>query len=263
MPPSAARSSIFILYSLSNLNIYMRNIFLSIALITSIFSTAVGCPYPAPHEAAVVVDPLPPGETTIVPEPAHATSSPYFIDLDAAEMIVCKTGPKTGRTGTVDIIDQDTWITAAHVVVGTQACNIFGEPAEVTYVNEELDIAVVKAKTGPITRFPINCSGIAAGHVLLALGYAGDRYVMNKLASTSEKATFIDHATKKYIVNNGTILVGEVISGMSGGPVVNENGELVGIILANSTGGPHLSYVRDLKDTYLCQKSAPVVTPGS
>lgn len=138
--------------------------------------------------------------------------------------------------GTAFHIGGGRYITAAHVVNNGE-CTIAGLPAPKVAVIPELDFAEVG---GPVDRpkFDISCDGFGAGKEYLAIGYA-----LGKLRVT---LPLLNSAFGKD-GNNSMFVGGDMIPGMSGGPMIDRAYRVSGINLQRWPSG-----ARSLSETYLC-----------
>jgi S1-C subfamily serine protease len=177
------------------------------------------------------------------------------INFELVRQIVCG-DPEADRfgTGTAVIIADDIAMTAAHVV-GVKCWDLrTRKEIQVYYVDYERDFALIRFPTVPNQPvMPYDCSGFTPGSGYSAIGFArGERLVLNRLIATAEVSppgTFIAGKPSSGL----RLLRGEVIPGMSGGPVLNELGVIVGMNSATDNRG--IGLVRDLKDTVLCDAS--------
>jgi S1-C subfamily serine protease len=201
-----------------------------------------------------------------VPAPAPRTytvpTSPYTVPLDSIIRIQC------GQwSGTAEVIDGGTLLTASHVVAGNKQCTFVDAGVTrvmvVAYNNVKLDYAVLHTVTGKRKRIPINCNGFVTGQPYIAVGYAHGRDFAVQ-AAVAENGYSDSRDPKSGLEFNHTRALRGVtdgrpaaIPGMSGGPIFNLYGEIVGTTIASPKDDrdPHI-LARELKDTYLCQGKA-------
>lgn len=125
-------------------------------------------------------------------------------------------------------------------------------PATVIFEDDTLDYAILKAPTPRGQHLDIDCSGFVRGEDYVSVGYPGDIFVARYLTATGQLAEPWGHLWSYW--RGQRLLLGTVIPGMSGGPVVSlRSGKVVGITNGYDTNVPH-SFSRQLKDTYLCAK---------
>lgn len=190
--------------------------------------------------------------------PIANLSSPVtksFIDLNPINLLVCG-----HSSGTSIIIGKNLMLTANHVIDGYAICSMYGIKSTVVYKNIDQDIAAVVVPTGNASRLEVNCGGFKSMETYYAVGFAeGKSFIVNKLIAMDG---FVDVP----IINDRRMakhlrpLLGTVIPGMSGGPILDEDGKVVGITLATSvipgsSGDNPVAYSRELKETFLCEKT--------
>jgi S1-C subfamily serine protease len=199
-----------------------------------------------------------PSSTIAISQPSsltHFKAEPedqFFINLTAVRHIVC---PAVG-SGTGEIIDTDTILTANHVTKNAGTCmdDATGVAGEVIYSNADLDISVMRFPAGtlPSSKMKIDCSGFRKGRTYYAIGWQrGTDLIVNRVIGTEEFGMLIDRKTNT-LFNRVALVRGNIIPGMSGGPIVDEHGVLVGTNQATNKGG--IGWSRELRDTYLCTK---------
>lgn len=137
------------------------------------------------------------------------------IDTSPVVQLVCE-----DRSGTAVKIDDDTYITAAHVAVG-ENCKVGGTAIVLTEIDTTRDFAVF---TGPASRISAKytCRGFSSDEEYLAVGHA---FGWKELTYQPVRASGFGVRGEPT-----QMFTGEVIPGMSGGPVYGKNGRVVGIV---------------------------------
>jgi hypothetical protein len=190
-------------------------------------------PYAAVKAGAIALALLIPADATSSTQTSRWVFYPYV------EQVVCD-----NSFGTAFRIGHNRLLSVDHVTSHT-GCTVDNEPITVELADPELDFSIaLSARPGPnIVKY--SCAGIKAGEWVYAIGHAKGwpRQQMIALVSRGWK-----HPDGMAILHgNGT-----VIPGMSGGPVINAAGEVVATVNAYNPW-INLSFVRELKDTPLCQ----------
>lgn len=162
-----------------------------------------------PAEAKVVVDPRP------------------------VVQVICE-----DRKGTAVAIDHDTYISVVHVTEA-KGCQINGVPIEVLHTDAK-DFSILK---GPRTEVKArySCRGFKPDAEYIAVGYGGG---WPTLMYQPLRASGFKVVGQPY-----QMFTGEVIPGMSGGPVYDRRGRVVGIV---NMRWPARSL--PLSETNLCKK---------
>lgn len=121
--------------------------------------------------------------------------------------------------GTAVKVGPNTYLTAAHVV-DEGVCKVDGQEIVVTSIDKNIDFATF---TGPASnsQLPIDCRGFIPKELYLSRGYA-----YGGLADFEEMMVASSYKVRG---THFIALVGEIIPGMSGGPLINEAGKVVGI----------------------------------
>lgn len=166
----------------------------------------------------------------------------YLIDPHAVVKVVCPMGYGSGVH-----LGEGRVLTAFHVVDHEpSACFVNGKPANVIYVDPQMDVAMLQADLGSLPAARWSCQGYAIDESYGALGYPmGGNFAAYVVQRRRGHDTPVDLGN----VFPFPIFQGRVIPGMSGGPVVRGDGYVVGLINATGTDS---SLLRDLRDTTLC-----------
>jgi S1-C subfamily serine protease len=179
------------------------------------------------------------------------------INLDLIRQVLCiKDGE--GGTGTMFYIGDGKFLTADHVSADRTCTDLAtGQPLTILKRDKLKDIALLKMDipTEQIQyKFKLNCKGFKKGKSYYAfgyhyiLGYQGNRLVATKKFTGSD--FIVDDV---YKMEGLRVLVGFIIQGMSGGPIIDmETGEVIGLNNVTGSGGSR-AYSRELKDTFICQ----------
>lgn len=154
------------------------------------------------------------------------------IKTEPVVQVVCE-----DRKGTAVKIGDDSYITAAHVAVAS-GCEIDGTPVVNVEVDTARDYAIVR---GPSSRrsAKYSCRGFLPDTEYLGVGYAFGWKNLTYQPLRSSGFKVVGEPTQMF--------TGEVIPGMSGGPVFDRSGAVVGIV---NMRWPARSL--PLKETSLC-----------
>jgi hypothetical protein len=176
---------------------------------------------------------------------ASATDAPQplYADVEQVRQVLCDTA-----RGTAFRVGIGAMVTARHVTHGRR-CTIDGEPVNVTWESEELDLAVIRTKVygKPL---PIDCGGYQDGEAYAAIGYAFGQ-PRQRVIFTLFMAD-LDARLPRWMKFR-TLVGDRFIPGMSGGINMNRRGVVVGVINGFNRDAP-LSYSLAMKDTPLCPK---------
>ena len=174
--------------------------------------------------------------------PAIPQAAPIYANIEQIKLVSCDGGEVTGtafRTGT------GAFTTANHLTSG-RVCQIDGEPVQVTWSSNELDIAITRTAVYGVP-LEIDCGGMADGQEVVGIGYAAGIPLQRAISAIAS-----DEMTRRYQWGGFTTLLSPVrfIPGMSGGPVL-AGGKVVGIVNGLHLYEP-LSFSQSLSETPLC-----------
>lgn len=163
--------------------------------------------------------------------PAPITGALHY---PLVHQVICKEG-----RGTAFRVGPNRMLSVAHVTKNSN-CKINGRPFA-SVEPEGQDFAEVTVADRKLGALPINCDGFQPGEWYWAVGYAGgyEWQTVTRLYATIHKDIGM------------RLLRGEVIRGMSGGPILNAKGEVVGTVNAKNIFVP-VAYSVELADTPVC-----------
>jgi S1-C subfamily serine protease len=139
-------------------------------------------------------------------------------------------------------------VTNAHVVAGVAKPKVVDKNGThrttVIWFDPDLDMAVLRALDLAGKPLPLVNQTADTGTEAAVLGYPGGG------AFKADPAAIIDAftATGRNIYNQETAtreiysMKADVISGNSGGPLINKNGEVIGVVFAHSVAYQHVGY---------------------
>ncbi len=196
-----------------------------------------------------------------VKHPKRDYSKPYtpqiFLNFGLIRKIMCAdTKSDDSFVGTGFIIQRGMMVTAAHVLDGQCIDTRTGSLLTVVTKDHVNDVAVLSFNDGssPQTHyFPYSCEGFKKHQHYSALGYPfGGDLIMTKLVDADDKLGPADKLSNDP-ADGMEVLYGDIIEGMSGGPVIDDNGVAVGI--NSGTNHEGIGFSRALKDAGLCQSA--------
>lgn len=168
------------------------------------------------------------------------------INLEMIRHVTCiSPDGLSGGFGTAVFINDNMFVTAAHVS-NNRICRDTQTGTLLTqyYVDEEDDIALLTATTGPGNPIRFTCERFRTGQTYFTLGYVDGQLILNRLVATDDYGNVIFNHLRR--------LNGLLIPGQSGGPIIDENGIMVGINNVTNLTREY-AYSRELADTVLCE----------
>jgi hypothetical protein len=174
--------------------------------------------------------------------------------------------------GTGVVVAQGRVLTADHVVLGAQECDLATGPlipgidivgasqlARVQESDAGHDWALLSVDTADRMPAPISCDGFASGALYFAVGYFnGDDLSVQALRATSMVWTTPPQPDFPFKDEGVRIFDGIATEGQSGSPVFDARGRVTGIIVI--AVGKMRSGAVDLRNTSLCRKGASPAT---
>lgn len=146
------------------------------------------------------------------------------------------------------VADEGIVITNAHVIAGVAAPMVIDRNGThrttVIAFNPDLDLAVLRSLDLAGKPLALTAKTVATGTPGAVLGYPGGGEFR------ADPAAIIDsfEATGRNIYNKNSVtreiysMNADVISGNSGGPLINKNGEVIGVVFAHSVSYQHVGY---------------------
>ena len=181
-----------------------------------------------------------------------SNSSESMIDLKSVKLIFCG-----ANVGTVVVIDDRTLLTANHVTEGNLACidDITGDVGSVDLRDTENDISTIKFARKTFSddhKLKISCKGFKKNNIYYAVGWErGTDLVVNRLKATGSFRTInAEHSRFEHV----SVLIGRMVKGMSGGPVIDKNGKMVGMNTA--TDSIATAFSKAMRDTVFCYSAS-------
>ncbi len=186
---------------------------------------------------------------------APVSSPDYLIPIEPLVKISCA----KQTSGSAEIVGNNTYLTASHVVAGNDRCILpDGSTATVVFDNRQLDFAVLMADTTGKRQYRLNCQGMRKGELYLAIGYAEAGLVIQPITGTGAHKSYHDRKTKVTVLNTAVATrpfeLPAVYPGMSGGPVLDMQGRVVGIVSGVIDDPKNAAAIREVKDTFLCKR---------
>lgn len=178
------------------------------------------------------------------PKPSTAPvslPSPYMLDAATLAYVDCDK-----YMGSAVHLGGGRYITAAHVASAT-GCKIGGKPVTIEAISISGDWAIIRSDAHLPFYAITSCGRLVEGQVYFASGYAeGNPWPVT-----------IRLVAERYRDNAGiSWLRGSIVSGMSGGSVVDSDGVVHAINDMRLGDGVPLGGVVELADTPLCKKGS-------
>lgn len=206
-----------------------------------------------------------PAEKTAAPlhPAAKKVTEPYtltiFVNFELVRHITCVDEQNNKSSGTGFMVGPTKMITAAHVVTDDVCWDTRSEtPLTLKEYDDANDYAVMEADMGfhPQAQFMrVSCDGLKPKKIYDSIGFArGIALIMTHQKASKKKSP------EGFVLSNGRdavglrLVFGDIIPGMSGGPIIDKDGVVVAI--NSATDGRGIGLVRELKDTSICPKKS-------
>lgn len=218
-----------------------------------IFSILLTLSFPIPNAtiapSAVKAATVEKAFQNVTPEPEPKDSR-----LDGIRLIIC--GNSDGAwTGTMFHYDANRYITAYHVAHGG-ICFDKATHTRLKAIHLDVgnDFAIVESPVSLDNKYyKLSCAPFITGNTYHAIGCAGGESLL------AQDLIAVDKYTNGFFIYQGSAkvhlrqFIGNIIPGMSGGPVMDDKWVVHGINNA-SWSEKNLSWSRELKDSTLCRK---------
>lgn len=171
---------------------------------------------------------------------------------DAVRLANCGDGDRRWR-GTIVHIGHLRYMTAFHVGNGICYDAKTGTKLNLVYSDPGNDFAILESPRDlDSSILKISCIPFIAGRTYHSIGWAiGEQLVVEELKATSSH-TGMFFMIEQNIAFHMRVLIGSIIPGMSGGPIIDDNWNVYGINNATSDKGTR-GYSREMADTALCK----------
>lgn len=194
--------------------------------------------------------------TPIFITPDAALGAPANPHLFGIRLMVCKDKNAQYWVGTMFHYADRKYITANHVAGNDAQCfdAETSTPVKLIHGDSINDFAIVETpKNLDNVYFEISCEPFISGNTYQSLGWAGGTVLLQKGIKASWVYTDKNFKVEGMVNYHLRKFKGLIISGMSGGPIVDENWVVHGINNVSDTDYD-LSWSRELSDTVLCNK---------
>jgi S1-C subfamily serine protease len=186
----------------------------------------------------------------VAPPPPSLRNDPEILAAAEATYKIESIGCGGKVDGSGFPLDSRHVITAAHVVAGTSGTRVMDARGEenvagtVVYINTNIDIAVIRVRSGLRHVLTITPRAARRGDSGAAVGYPGGERRTISLARVRARtdARGRDIYDRKLVSRSVYVLLAEVRQGNSGGPFVDDDGVVRGMVFAASADDPTESY---------------------
>lgn len=165
--------------------------------------------------------------------------SPYVLDANTIAYVSCG-----DYMGTAVYLGAGEYLTAAHVIGHGGGCSVLGKPIRILHIDLPGDWALFHADIHPAFHAVLSCSRLVEGQVYFSSGFAEGMPwpVTTRLIGESFRE------------DGESYLRGNIVNGMSGGPISDMDGVVHAINDTRSGDGIPHSGVVEIADTTLCHK---------
>lgn len=161
--------------------------------------------------------------------------------------------------GTGFVISPNMVVTASHTIGHYRVCRDFKSNSSGVIVENhpDKDYAILRFPAVRAPSMKINCNGFTRDETYFSFGWRdGEEFVTYGVTATGEYRSITPKDSRTY--HNMSRLIGTLIPGMSGGPIVDKFGVVTGINNASNWSeelkmGSRL-FSRELRDTTICGK---------
>lgn len=168
------------------------------------------------------------------------------VDQHNVRMIYCG-----DYLGTAFVVDKNLLATARHLTHG-RVCTDAQTGVRLTMSSEDdkHDFSLVSMDTGDIKPLSWSCKRFHTGSMYNSFGYGHGEWSHTVMVATKNHSDD-DLDVGDTFVPGMRVLIGDLISGMFGGPVVDKDNVVHGI---NNVSGGALAFSFELADTSLCRR---------
>lgn len=165
--------------------------------------------------------------------------------------VVCRRYDGSRGYGTSFRINQNTVVTAYHVIDESRSCSVNGQDISVVLADVGKDYALLHAPTDKKGHFAIDCTAPKPFNWYYAQGWGGGVIQLHRWLSRGRVEQGVMNKRPGWLPYHE--FDGLAIPGDSGGPVTDPlTGGVVAIVSANWVGTEDIPFARSLTDTVLC-----------